>query len=418
MLLNWINILHFYQPPNISQETVDEVVKSSYQSWADFLSKHKNVKVTINLTGCLTERLSNSGHEKLLKQFSKIAARKQIEFLESAAFHPILPLLPEKEIVRQIQINNQINKLCFGKFYRPKGFFLPEMAYSEKAARIIKRMGYKYILLDQISLNGTLKNKIDNNIKYKIKKIGLNVVFRNRKISRTFVPETIINILEGREKSIYVNQRSPVSNIITATDGELYGHRYWNWWPAYSYLTKTQKHKNTKTNINTATSPLTKELGKVITLTVSEYLKSLKQERIVQPVESSWESTSQELKKGIAYALWNHPKNKIHQKLWQLANFALQLNWGNQKDPNYFASRLHLENGLASCTFWWASKKDFKLLSPVAWHPDQVESGARELLSSIRSLEKIDAKFKIKAEKMFNQIRELVWQKHWRNNLP
>jgi len=391
-MLNWINILHFYQPPTVSDEIINEVVKSSYKPWVDFLNKHRNLKITLNFTACLTERLKRSGYKKLLKDFTKIAERGQIEFLESAAFHPILPLLPEQEIVKQIKINQQINKECFGKIYKPQGFFLPELAYSNKVGLILKKLGYKYIILDEIALSQKHKNTktrkhenkflINNNVKYKLSN-GLFVVFRNREISNTFVPQTIINILK---------QKKIPQHIITATDGELYGHRYWNWYPAYSYLiNKTQ----------------------VKTLTASDYLKKTKKQKTIKPKACSWESDTKELKKKIPYALWQHPKNKIHKFLWQLSGLALKLNWQNQEDPNHFASRLHLEKGLASCTFWWASNKDFKKLSPHAWQPTQVEIGATELLNSIRSLEKIKPLNKIAAEKIFSQIRNLIWKKHW-----
>ena len=410
--MNWINILHFYQPPTSSKEQIDEVVKSSYQPWVDFLNKYKKVKITVNFTGCLTQKLFSLNYKKLLKDFAKIAKRKQIEFLESAAFHPILPLLPEKEIIKQIKINNKINKLHFGKIYKPKGFFLPEMAVSDKVLKIIKKLGYKYIILDEISVKDSDKNKFNNNIKYKTKN-NLEVIFRNRKISQTFVPETVINLLEKNNgwlnapawsQSVKSQQTGSTQRdganaldptIITATDGELYGHKYWNWYPDYSYLAK---NKN------------------ITTLTASEYLKILKNTQVVSIRDSSWESTEKELKNKIPFALWNHPKNKIHKKLWQFANFVLELNYKNQKDPNHFASRLHLENGLVSCSFWWASSKNFKeMFSPIAWDPSMVEKGAQELLNSVRSLEKINSQDILFAEKLFSEIRNLVWEKHWNN---
>ena len=66
----WLNFLHFYQPPTVADKILHEVVKSSYQPWVDFLNKYKNLKVTINFTGCLTERLYNAGYKKLLAGFS------------------------------------------------------------------------------------------------------------------------------------------------------------------------------------------------------------------------------------------------------------------------------------------------------------------------------------------------------------
>ena len=388
----WINFLHFYQSPVTSDEVIHEVVKSSYQPWVKFLNKYKKVKVTVNFSACLTERLFNLGYGKLLKDYARLAKRGQIEFVSSAAFHSILPLLPKKETIKQIQINDQINKNRFGAAYKPTGFFLPELAYSKNVAKIIKKLKYKYIILDEISYAGKLNSQIDNNLKYKIKNIGINIIFRNRIISRSFVPETIINIIEGRDKRFNIDNKNRF--IITATDAELYGHRYWNWHPAFSFLVDKLKIK---------------------TLTISEYLKSLKKERTVEPIASNWESIEEELKRGLPYGLWYDPKNKIQKLLWQLANFALELNYKSEKDENHFASRLHLEKGLASCTFWWASNRDFRLFGPPAWHPEEIEKGAAELLASVRSLTNITPNQKLKAEKLFSQIRDLVWNTHWNN---
>ena len=386
-MIKWINFLHFYQPPTAIDDTIKQIAKECYQPLVDFLFKYKNTKITINISGCLAQRLFDLGYKKLLKDFSKLAECGQIEFVSSAAFHSILPLLPEKEIIKQTKINNEINKKHFGTDYNPKGFFLPEMAYSEKVGQIIKKLDFKYTILDQIAYDKSLKSQINNNIKYKIQN-GLQIIFRNRKISQTFVPETIISLLKQ-------NSLKKQTTIITATDGELYGHRYWNWRPSYS---KVIKNKNIKT------------------LTISEYLKTIKTIKTIKPKKSSWESTEKELNVDIPFALWDNPKNAIHKKLWQLAKFALKLNYSNEKDINHFASRTHLEKGLASCTFWWASKKDFKLFSPQAWDPSMVEKGAHELLNSIRSLNKLANSNKLHAEKLFSEIRNLVWKKHWKTN--
>jgi len=67
--MTWINFLHFYQPPTSSKEDIDKVVKESYQPLVDFLNQHKNTKITINVSACLTENLFNLGYKKLLKNF-------------------------------------------------------------------------------------------------------------------------------------------------------------------------------------------------------------------------------------------------------------------------------------------------------------------------------------------------------------
>jgi predicted glycosyl hydrolase (DUF1957 family) len=381
----WLNFLHIYQPPTMEKELLVRITKEAYLNIVKTLENNPRHKLTLNITACLTEYLNQVGFTELIKRIKDLVRKGQVELTGTAAFHPLLPLIPIREVKRQIQVNNDINRRYFGKIYKPCGFYLPEMAYSKEVGKTIKQAGFKWIILDEIALDGKINNHhLNYACKYKIKNLGLNVVFRNRRASRTFVPQTIEKLLK---------QKEPLQIIITATDGELYGHKYIDQQKILLHILKNKK---------------------LTTATISEFLSSTKKETLVSPLDSSWESTPAELKKNIPYSLWKHPKNKIHQKLWQLADFALKLNYKLVRDPNHFSSRLHLEKGLASCTFWWASGKDFKLFNDPAWSPAEVEKGALELLSSLRALNGLSAEEKIRAEKMFLEIHKLIWTKHWR----
>jgi predicted glycosyl hydrolase (DUF1957 family) len=377
--INWINFIHFYQPRFTDRGLFDEIVKSTYLPFCDFLEKNPDLKITINFTGCLTLSLSENGQEELITRYKKLLEKKQIELVDTLAFHPFSPALPAREIKKQIHTNRQINQDFFGSKYAPKGFFIPEMAYSKRMADIVKKEGYQYIILDEI----TSKKETNTQTKYRTSN-GLNIIFRNRNISQTLVPESIINETKNKKQT-----------IVTATDGELYGHQHKDWERTYQEAAQNQ-HIKTKT--------------------VSEYLKNLKETKKITLRNSTWESSEKELAQKNPYFLWQNPKNKIHTALWELAFFALKINNKNKKDPNHFASRLHLESGLSSCSWWWSSQKDLShLFADPSWHPEMIEKGASELLSSVRSLEKISTKDKIKAEKMFSLLRKKIWLNHWQN---
>ena len=126
------------------------------------------------------------------------------------------------------------------------------------------------------------------------------------------------------------------------------------------------------------------------------------------------------MKKQEPYALWQKNNNKIQKAIWSLANLAQELSQKHVKAENYHWSRWHLVRGLASCTFWWASGRDFSAnFGPRAWSPDEIERGINELIRSIRSLhDHTTQKTKIKAEKMYLQVQRLIWEKHWRYYWP
>ena len=119
------------------------------------------------------------GYDDLLGLIKTIASRGQIEFTGSGKFHPLLPLIPEPEIRRQIKLNNETNKHFFGKLYHPRGFFPPEMAVSGEVFNTVKKMGFEWIIMSGIA--NTLPKFPTNHIS--IHPSGLKVLFRDDYIS-------------------------------------------------------------------------------------------------------------------------------------------------------------------------------------------------------------------------------------------
>jgi predicted glycosyl hydrolase (DUF1957 family) len=380
--MNWINFLHFYQPANIDAFIVKEATEKSYYRIVRALEEHPRIKFTFNISGCLVLRWQDSGYGDIIKRIKKLINNGQVELVGSASYHPILPLIPEKEAIRQIRENENILKKFFG-LKRPLGFFFPEMAHGARMAKIIKKLGYKYLILDEISYNGKL-GQTDFKKIYKDRNSGLKVIFRSRKMSNDFVPKIIKKELDKNNRDF----------IITATDAELYGLRYIDHGAEFERLLNEPKIK---------------------TLTLSEFINN-KAPLPAALVDSNWESTERELKNKLSYALWHNKKNKLQMKIWKLAGLAYKASKKFAGDPNYYWAEWHLVRGFSSCTFWWASGRDFReVFGPISWGPDEIERGINEFIRSIRSLENPRSKaVKIKAEKLYNKIRQLIWNKHWK----
>jgi hypothetical protein len=378
----WLNFLHLYQPANTDPYHIQEAVEKSYARLVRALEEHPAIKFTFNISGCLLLRLEELGYYDLIKRIKKLIDRKQLEVTGTAAYHALLPLVDEAEVVRQIKENETILKKHFGADFRPQGFFLPEMAYSPKVAKIVKKMGYKWIIVDEILFNGKL-NQVDFDQVYLDQNSGLKVVFRSRTCSGSYVPDNLKNFFKDYK------------TIITATDGELYGLRH---------------------------EDPTGELEKLLradfftTQLISNFIAGRKKMIKVKLLSGNWESTPAELKKLEPYALWQQKGNKIQAAIWDLANLAQTISAQHLKAENYHWSRWHLVRGLASCTFWWASGRDFsENFGPRAWSPDEIERGINELIRSIRSLhDHTTQATKIKAEKMYLRVQRLIWEKHWR----
>jgi len=381
--MRWINFLHLYQPANADAYHIKEATEKSYLRIVRALEDHPTIKFTLNITGCLFLRWEELGYHDLIVRLKKLLDSGQIEITGTAAYHGFLPLLPETEVMAQIKENENILQKYFGTNFKPTGFFLPEMAYSAKVAKIVKSLGYQWIVLDEIAYNGKL-NQVDFSKVYYDINSDLKVIFRSRHFSNSYVPDNLINFFDGTDL------------IITGTDAELYGLRHED--PS-AELEKVLKLKSFTTEL------------------ISEFVA---QADLVKTkiVACSWESKESELKKHEPYILWANKKNKIQNELWAFANFTQKVILRNIGDDNYVWARWHLVRGLASCAFWWASGRNFDHnFGPMAWSPDDIERGLNELIRAIRSLHDVTTRAtKIKAEKSYIKIKAMIWQQHWKNH--
>lgn len=379
--ITWVNFLHLYQPPSQSKEVIDLVVRESYSLILNLLNAYPTLKFTVNMSGSLLELLEQHGYKNVIEGFVKYVKEGRVELVGSAMYHPIIPLITEEEARRQIVLDNEINKKYFGDAYKPKGFYFPEMAVDVKSLKLVKEMGFEWVILDEIHT----KEKTSADIKYIEKQSGINVVFRNSLFSRSFPPEFIIA------------NASKISTqfLVTAHDAELYGH-----W-----------HKDDRGHYEKIhTSP------KFDTVTVSDYVSKLTETKEIEIREASWESTEEELKKKNTLSLWNSAENQVHQALWKLSETATAILQAHQDDPHIGNASHALSKGMASCAWWWASERKLGPFSPLTWNPTEIEKGAHFMLNSVRSLKKIKKSERTQAEKEFTALHDLVWDRHWTLN--
>jgi len=383
--MQWINFLHLYQPVNKDAYFIQEATVMSYHRIVRGLEENPRTKMTLNIQGCLFLRWEELGETGLIKRIKKLIEKGQVELTGSCAYHALAPLVPIDEVEKQIRENEEILRKHFGAEFKPKGFFFPEMAYGVDVAKLVKSLGYEWLLLDEISGTGKF-GAIDFNKVYQDQNSDLKVVFRMRKLSQNFVPDILGNderLLEYKnEQDLYV----------TATDAELYGLRHIDHTAEFEKLLK-------KSDLQTET--------------ISEFIHDKKITKI-KVVPSNWEATEVELAKGIPYALWRDSKNKIQKQLWKLTELAYSVIKDNPDDTNTAWARWHFVRGLASCTFWWASGRDLQLFGSVSWSPDEVERGINEFIRAIRSLHNEETRSaKIKGEKLYIKIKQMIWSEHW-----
>jgi hypothetical protein len=360
----WSNFLHIYQPPTQTEAIVRKVTEESYRTLVRVLKETPGAKITLNINAVLTEQLARYGLDDVIQDLRQLAERGQIEFTGSAMYHPILPLIPRDEVIRQVRLNTDINRHYFGEAYKPTGFFPPEMCYSYEVAQTVAELGFRWIIVDELSLSGKI-GSVKYDRLYKIEGLeGLLVFFKERPFSSGITygtyasSEPFLGALKvGLETDSY---------LLTGTDGEVYGHHR----PGQEKLLFEVFSRGIPT-----------------TCTVSQLIEHFAQVDSVNPLPSSWSTWEDEMARGIPYPQWQYPGHELHELQWELTHLALHIiKEAPAQAAGFGKARRLLDEGLHSCQYWWASCRPW-------WSVEMIEWGAQKLYQAVEALgETIDRK--------------------------
>ena len=216
----WANFLHLYQPPVQERWIVEKVADECYRKLVRILRENPGGRLTLNINGSLTEQFYHYGMHDILDGLRELAEEGRIEFTGSAMYHPILPLIPEEEVRRQIRLNQEVNREYLGEAFQPRGFFPPEMCYNRRVAEIVKEEGFSWIITDEISYNGRLARIAPGRV-YTVKGLGeFGIFFKERKYSAALTYGKYRS-LEEFLADLDPGYRGEETYLLTGTDGEI-----------------------------------------------------------------------------------------------------------------------------------------------------------------------------------------------------
>ncbi len=374
MTTYWAPLLHIYQPPTQDIKILRVINKECYKTLFSILEQHDNAKFTLNINGVLIEMLYDYDLGDTMELLKNLVSENKIEIVGTAKFHPILPLIPKKEAYHQIRMNEEINKKEFGNIWERKGFFPPELAISSKVAKIVRELGYKWVIQSGIAYPVE-----ESGVDWPYDKIfsspnGLQLFFRDDILSNkiSFKKITAKEFIKDIKKK-YKDKKRDYKNdtyILTAMDGETFGHHIKNYEKVF--LEKTLELIAEKDDIET-----------IFISDLDQYFPIVK--KAIIPKESSWSTTYNDLLNEIPYPLWNHPDNNIHKYYWKIVkslinlmdladNLDLTEKW--EVENYYNTARWFYDRGLHSCPTWWANPQN------GMWSPNLIYKGIELLMKA------------------------------------
>jgi len=327
--------LHLYQPPNQKQTILERITEESYLPTIDAIISHQNKAVfTVDIARSTIEGLEQFKRgQEFLEKLKKALELNNIVLVNTAAYHPILPLIPEEEISRQGELNEAKYKLLLQEFYqKPQGFFPPEMAFAPTIIPIIKTMGYQWTVTDDLPFSCVYKSTPFNWIPEQNEvAIFLRSNFWSNRISFFSLDGQIfVKMLEEELMAWFENQDG---YLIIWMDWETFGHHR----PGY---------------VENFLIPFLDSINGKVHLVFPSYLltKYPKREVIVPP--GTWSTSTDDFKYKNYWPLWHNPENKFHQLWWELARIILEIQTkaaGKIKDEK---TLMVFDKALYSCQVW------------------------------------------------------------------
>lgn len=364
-------------------------MNESYLPITRGLLKNEKYRVLVNVNAALIELLLENGHKEVLDNLKELHDRDQIEFTSSAKYHAFLPLLPESEIIRQVEINDATNREYFGERYDPIGFFPPEMSVNQHVIDTVQKMGFKWTCGAEVAKEG---GKPSGKVIYKDEKSGLYMFFRTKRVS------VMILAAICRTADDLIKETTDIHDDkywFCAMDAETFGHhrvgheKFLFEVLDHDFFEPTLVKDLIKSNI-----PVEETAIRASTWTNEEQDFWVDKEQ-TKPTEAK------------SFILWKDPENPIHDRQWAMTDLVIKTleNYPNKDSENYKKAREELDYALASDQYWWASAKPW-------WSLEMLEQGAFMMKDVLYKLEPDSDAYR-EADKLYREILDQAfeWQR-------
>ena len=225
--------IHNHQPVGNLPGVFEHAYRAAYLPFLDRLESHPDVKVVLHNTGPLLEWYEEHAPEYIAR-LRALVERGQVEVLGGGFYEPILPSIPERDALGQIDMMSDYVERAFG--VRPRGMWLAERVWEPGLARVVGTAGVEYLATDDYAfrLAGVPEDEL---VGYFLTdqegvSVGLFPISKRLRYAIPFEePESTVSLLRD------LARRGPGHLAVLGDDGEKFGvwpgthaHVYTNGW--------------------------------------------------------------------------------------------------------------------------------------------------------------------------------------------
>ncbi len=137
--------LHNHQPVGNFDAVFEETHKQAYSPFLNILEKFDNIKLSLHQSGILWDWQAKH-HPEYLDKVKKLVKTGQIELMTGGFYEPILPSIPDRDKLGQIDMLNRYLKKRFA--VDCTGLWLTERVWEPHLPKIISQAGVRYLPID------------------------------------------------------------------------------------------------------------------------------------------------------------------------------------------------------------------------------------------------------------------------------
>jgi len=137
--------IHNHQPVGNFSAVFEEAHRHCYLPFLELLSRFPALKISLHQSGVLWD-WQKEHHPEFFRLVGSLVDREQVELLSGAFYEPILPAIPDRDKVGQMNLMNAYLRRHFE--VHPRGMWLAERVWEPHLPRVINECGLKYLPLD------------------------------------------------------------------------------------------------------------------------------------------------------------------------------------------------------------------------------------------------------------------------------
>lgn len=214
--------IHFHQPIGNFDNILERTYRLCYQPFFELLFNYPDIKMTFHISGCLLDYLDTK-YPEAINIVKEMVSRGQIEMLGGGYYEPILPAIPRRDIIGQIQMMSEYLKERFDTI--PSGMWIAERVWEPGLEEPIYDAGINYSILDDTIF---LKAGIRKEQLYGYFLIGKGkkkiAIFPSDKMLRYMIPFKYPDEIKNYFRNISKDKKNLL--FIYGDDGEKFGE-----WP-------------------------------------------------------------------------------------------------------------------------------------------------------------------------------------------